>query len=131
MVDKVGVVAIEKTCKLLLACENAVTAGCRTDALLSERSSEHQELRLVASIVCDYLFPPSLTKAPLIYRLQEVPNRVECSVAEGVSRGGGVTLGRMVSHFDEIDATVIAEGYAADRSDKEQDAIEEQVRPFA
>jgi hypothetical protein len=37
----------------------------------------------------------------------------------------------MVSHFDEIDATVIADGYAVDRSDKEQDAIEEQVCPFA
>lgn len=129
--DKVGVAAIEKTRKLLLARENSVTAGCRTDALLSERSSEHQELYLVASIVCDYLFPPSLTKAPLIDRLREVPNRVECSIAEGVSRGGGVALRRMVSHFDEIDATVIVEGYSAERSNKEQDAIEEQVRPFA
>jgi hypothetical protein len=37
----------------------------------------------------------------------------------------------MVSHFDDIAATVIAEGDTANRSDKELDAIEEQVRPYA
>jgi hypothetical protein len=36
----------------------------------------------------------------------------------------------MVSHFDEIDAAIIAEGYSADRSDEELDIIEEQVCPF-
>jgi hypothetical protein len=36
----------------------------------------------------------------------------------------------MVSHFDEIDATIIAEGYAAGRSNEDLDAIEDEVRPF-
>lgn len=37
----------------------------------------------------------------------------------------------MVSHFDEIDAVVIAEGFTIDRSDKDLDAIEEKVHPHA
>jgi hypothetical protein len=36
----------------------------------------------------------------------------------------------MVFHFDEIDASIVAEGYSIDRSDEELDVIEEQVRPF-
>lgn len=36
-----------------------------------------------------------------------------------------------VSHFDEIDAAVIAEGYAAGRSYEELDVIDEQVYPHA
>lgn len=37
----------------------------------------------------------------------------------------------MVSHFDDIDVVVIADGYATDRSDEELDVNEEQVRPHA
>lgn len=37
----------------------------------------------------------------------------------------------MVSHFDEIDAGVIAEGFTVDRSDEDLDAIEEKVHPHA
>jgi hypothetical protein len=40
-------------------------------------------------------------------------------------------LGRMVSHFAEIDVTVIAVGYTVSQSDEELDAIEDQVHPFA
>jgi hypothetical protein len=36
----------------------------------------------------------------------------------------------MVSHFDEIDSFVIAEGYAAGWSEEELDAIEEKVCPY-
>jgi hypothetical protein len=37
----------------------------------------------------------------------------------------------MVSHFDEIDVVVIAEGFAINWSDKELDAIEDQDHPQA
>jgi hypothetical protein len=37
----------------------------------------------------------------------------------------------MVSHFDKIDAALIAEGFVVGRPDEELDAIEEQVCPHA
>jgi hypothetical protein len=37
----------------------------------------------------------------------------------------------MVSHFDEIDVGVIAEGFIIDQSDEDLDAIEEKVHPNA
>lgn len=81
--DEEKVAAIEKTRELLLARKNAVSTGHRADALLLKRSSKFQELHLVAG--------------------WELPDHVECSKAERVCRGGGVALGRMVSHFDEIE----------------------------
>jgi hypothetical protein len=127
--DEVRAAAIEKTCELLLANENVVAAGRREDTLVSERNSKLQELCLVASMVCAHLSPPPSTEAPLIDRLWELPDHVEHFVVEGICRGGGIALGQMVSHFDEIDA-IIVEGYTADRSDEELDVIEEQVHPF-
>lgn len=40
-------------------------------------------------------------------------------------------FGANVSHFDKIDATLIAEGYVVDQSDEELDRIKDQVRPHA
>lgn len=37
----------------------------------------------------------------------------------------------MVSHFDEIDAVMIVEGFTTGWSDEELDRIEDQVRPHA
>ena len=48
----------------------------------------------------------------------------ERAVAKGICRCGGVALGQMVSHFDEIDAVIIVEGYSIGQSNKELDAIE-------
>lgn len=50
--DEAKATATENTCKLLLARENAVAAGHRADALLSERSTKLQVIRLVVSMVC-------------------------------------------------------------------------------
>jgi hypothetical protein len=128
--DEVRATTIEKMHELLLAYENVVAAGCRADTLVLERNSELQKLHLVASMVCAHLSPPPSTEAPLIDRQRELPDHVERFVVEGICRGGCIALGQMVSHFDEIDAAIIAEGYSADRSDEELDIIEEQVRPF-
>jgi hypothetical protein len=130
VVDEVRAAAIEKMRELLLAYKNVVASGHRADTLVSERNSELQELRMVASMVCAHLSPPPSTKAPLIDRLRELPDHVERFVTEGICRGGGIALGWMVFHFDEIDASIVAEGYSIDRSDEELDVIEEQVRPF-
>jgi hypothetical protein len=131
MANEERVAAIEKTHEFLLARENAIDAGHRADTLLSERSSELQELCPAASMVCVHLSPPPSVEAPLINCLQELPDHMELFVVEGVCWGGGVTLGRMVSHFAEIDVTVIAVGYTVSQSDEELDAIEDQVHPFA
>jgi hypothetical protein len=50
---------------------------------------------------------------------------------QGAFHRSGLALGQMVSHFDEIDEVVIAEGFAVGQSNKELDAIEDQVRPDA
>jgi hypothetical protein len=65
------------------------------------------------------------------YRLWALPSHVECVVVEGAFHESSMVLGKMISHFDEIDATVIAKGFVADRSSKELDSIEDQVRPHA
>jgi hypothetical protein len=72
-------------------------------------------IRLVAGMVCAHLSPPPLAKALLVDLLRVLPNHVERSIAEGVCQGGGAALGQMVSHFDEIDTAIIAEGYVASR----------------
>lgn len=56
---------------------------------------------------------------------------MERVVAEGICHGVGLALWHMVSHFDEIDVVVIVKGHAASWSDKELDAIEEQIHPHA
>lgn len=122
---------IEKTRELSLARKNAIVVGRRVYALPSERSFELHELCLVSGMVCAHLSPPPSAEVLLVERPQELPDHVERSVAKGVCRGGGVALGQMVSHFDEIDTAVIVEGYAAGQSDEELDTIENQVRPFA
>lgn len=73
---------------------------------------------------------PTVNRSPLIDRLRELPVHVERSITEGVCRGGGAVLGQMVYHFDEINATIIAEGYAVGQSDEELDTIEEHVHPL-
>jgi hypothetical protein len=128
--DDVRAATIEKTRELLLTYENVVAAGHRADTLVSERNSKLQELCLVAGMVCAHLSPPPSTEAPLIDCLRELPDHVERFVAEGISQGGGIAFGQMVSHFDEIDTAIIAEGYTTDRSNEELDVIEEQVHPF-
>jgi hypothetical protein len=64
-------------------------------------------------------------------RLRASPGHVEQVVLEGAYLGSSMALGKMVSHFDEIDTAVIAEGYLVERSNEELDAIEEQVHPYA
>lgn len=75
--DEAKATATENTCKLLLARENAVAAGHRADALLSERSTKLQVIRLVVSMVCAHLSPLLSTEAPLVDRLWELPDCVE------------------------------------------------------
>jgi hypothetical protein len=112
--DEVKATTMKKVRELLLAHENVGVVGRRTDALLSERSAELQELRLVVGTVCAHLSPLPSTKVPLIDRLWELPNHVERAIAEGICPGGGVALGRMVSHFYEVDTAIIVMGYTAD-----------------
>lgn len=59
------------------------------------------------------------------YRLWALPSHVECVVAEGAFHGSSMALGEMISHFDEIDAAMIGEGFIADRSSEELDSIED------
>ncbi|PWZ52738.1 hypothetical protein Zm00014a_013615 [Zea mays] len=63
--------------------------------------------------------------------LRALPGHVEWVVLEGAYLRSSMALWQMVSHFDEIDVAVIAEGYTAGWSEEELDIIEEQVRPYA
>lgn len=51
MSDEAKAAAMEKTRELLLARESVIAAGRRVDALLSKRSNQLQELRLVVGVV--------------------------------------------------------------------------------
>ena len=79
--------------------------------------------------MCDQL-PPSV-EVLLPDRLRALPRHVERVVLEGAYLESNMVLGQIVSHFDEIDASVITEGYATRQSKEELDAIEEQVHPYA
>jgi hypothetical protein len=117
--------------RILLACDGAIVARSQMEDSLKERSAELQELRRVAGEVCDRLSPPPSVGVLLSERLLALPGHVERVVLKGAYLGSSMVLGQMVSHFDEIDAAVIAEGYATGRSEEELDVIEEQVRPHA
>jgi hypothetical protein len=67
----------------------------------------------------------------LIDWLCALPSHVERAVFKGAFHGGSLALDQMASHFDEIDAGVIAEGFTAGRSDEDLNNIKEQVRPHA
>ena len=117
--------------ELLLARDGGVAATTEASIALSKRSVELQEFRLVVGRVCAPLLPLPLIKVPLVDRLRALPGHVERVDAEGMFHWSNVALGQMVSHFDEIDVVVIAEGFAIDWSDKELDAIEDQDHPQA
>lgn len=48
-------------------------------------------------------------------------------MVEATFHGSSIALGRMVSHFNEVDVVVVAEGFVYGRSDEELDIIEDQV----
>jgi hypothetical protein len=101
---------------------------------LKKRGAELQELCLATAHRCGVrpsLSPPPTDHAALDRPAAVLPGHVEHVVLKGAYHGSSIALGQMVSHFDEIDAAMIAEGLAAGRSDEELYNIEEQVRPHA
>lgn len=56
---------------------------------------------------------PASNQGPLVDLLRVLPRHVERIVAEGMFHESSVAPQHMVSHFDEIDAAVIAEGFTA------------------
>lgn len=67
----------------------------------------------------------------LVDRLRALPGHVELVVTKAMFHGSSIALGRMVSHFDEVDIALIVEGFATDRIDEELHVNEDQVRPHA
>lgn len=59
--------------ELSLAREGAVTATDEAAVVLSERSAELQEFRLVVGKVCTHLSPPPPIEVPLVDRLRALP----------------------------------------------------------
>jgi hypothetical protein len=53
------------------------------------------------------------------------PSHVKRVVAEAAFHGSSIALGRMVSHFDEVDVVVIVEGFATGRHGEEMDVIKD------
>lgn len=99
--------------------------------MLSERSAELQELYLVVGKVCGHLFPLPPIKVPLVGWLQSLLGHAEHVVVVGMFHLSDLAPGQMVSHFIEIDASVIAKGFTAGRNE-ELGTIEDQlVRPRA
>lgn len=80
-----------------------------------ERSTKLRELRLVAGMVCARLLSPPSIEASLVDYMRGLPNHVERVVTESACQGGIMDLGQMVSHFDEIDAAIIAKATSPTR----------------
>lgn len=99
--------------ELSLACDGTVVSRLQAETSLSERSAELQVLHPIVGSVCTHLSSPPPIEVPLINRLRALSDHVERVVVEGAYHGSILALGQMVSHFDEIDSGVIAEGFAA------------------
>jgi hypothetical protein len=115
---------------LSLARDGTIATSTEAVIVLSERSAELQELCLVVGKVCGHLFPLPPIKVPLVGWLQSLLGHAEHVVVVGMFHGSDLALGQMVSHFIEIDASVIAKGFTVGRNE-ELDTIEDQVRPHA
>jgi hypothetical protein len=57
-------------------------------------------------------------------RLREVPGRIGDAVLEGVYCGSSLAIAMTCSHYREVRAEVIAEGFAADATDELVDDLE-------
>ncbi|PWZ54790.1 hypothetical protein Zm00014a_032008 [Zea mays] len=104
--------------------------GTKKTAEEVKAAVEARELYLVVGKVCGHLFPLPPIKVPLVGWLQSLLGHAEHVVVVGMFHGSDLALGQMVSHFIEIDASVIAKGFTVGRNE-ELDTIEDQVRPHA
>lgn len=75
--------------------------------------------------ICSRLSPLLLVEMSSVDRLQALPSHVKRVVAEAAFHGSSIALGRMVSHFDEVDVVVIVEGFATSRHGDEMDVIKD------
>lgn len=97
--------------------DGVIAAKAESTAALSERSTELKEYLLIIGMVSAHHSPSPLIKVSLVDRLWALPSHMEHIVVEGAFHESGLALGQMVSHFHEIDATMIAEGFVADQTD--------------
>ena len=70
-------------------------------------SAKLQVLRPVMDGVCSHIVPRSSVETTLVHRLRVLPGHVEHVVAEATFHGTNIALGRMVSHFDEVNVASI------------------------
>lgn len=117
--------------ELSQAHDGVVAVTAQSVTMLSDQSTKLQDFCLVVSRVCAHLSPLTPIGVPLIDRLRALPGHVEHVAAKGAFHRSSMALGQMVAHFDEIDASMITEGFTAGRSDEELFSIEDHVHPHA
>jgi hypothetical protein len=94
---------------------------------VQDLEAEIQRLQSAESAVCQSLFGPEATYS----RLAEIPEHVERWVSDGVFAGASVTMAHASSLYRGLDLEVISQGFAADRTLEEIDAIEDEVSSHA
>jgi len=67
----------------------------------------------------------------LVSRLEGIPSRLRAVVSEGAYLGALSALSVVTSHYDGLDLTAIAEGFAPSRTEEEIDALEKEAAPAA
>lgn len=117
--------------ELLLVRDGVIAVVAEAAVVLSKWSTKLQELHVVIGKVCTLLSPPPPIEVPLVDRLWSLLGHVERVIVEGAFHGNSLALGKMVPHFDEIDAIVTTDDFTTNRSDEELDAIEDQDCPHA
>ena len=71
----------------------------------------------------------------LVSRLEQVPSRLEARseaiAASGVYVGAHMVFSVVVSHYDDIDLSIVGQGFTTGHPDEELDTIELAVAPTA
>ena len=89
------------------------------------------QLRAAATRACDSALGAPSGETSLVSRLEGIPSRLRAVVSEGAYLGALSALSVVTSHYDGLDLTAIAEGFAPSRTEEEIDALEKEAAPAA
>jgi hypothetical protein len=95
--------------------------------IMQDQATEIKRLQSVESAVCQSIFGPEATYS----RLAEIPKHVERWISEGAYLGAFMTMAHASSLYRGLDLEAVSQGFTADRTSEEIDAIEDEVRPHA
>jgi seryl-tRNA synthetase len=101
-----------------------IEADAETDRVaLSQVATQLLAVNDAAGAVCAAVGLPG-DASTVVQRLREAPRRIGDAVLEGVYCGSSLAIAMACSHYREVRAEVVAEGFAADATDELLDDLE-------